>query len=252
MTTATLRLPDDWKFLHSAQAERLYLKAAMLAAANQPCYPRPELIFRAFWDVPYDHVRVVWLGQDPYPRPSDPIGRSFAIADAHRPEADWPSSLGNLAKELRSDLGVELGNPTLQHWVNQGVLMLNVHLTTADHPLAHSDWGWDEEVTGRAIRHLAAGAADDGVRLVFVGLGRPAQQFIRKWLGKRAQEHYLEFAVHPCRRSASRGFFGSRIFSRINADLVREGERPILWGANEWSIVSAAPAPAATSAESPP
>jgi uracil-DNA glycosylase len=166
---------------------------------------------------------VVWIGQEPYPRQEDACGRSFAVPEG-RPV---PPSLLNLERELDEDLGASIDDFTLQHWAEQGFLMLNVHLTTSEgHPHGHLEW---PAVTGRIVQQLAA--RREG--LVFVALGKHAQRFVRKWVGEFAPHHTLVFAPHPSPATAGKGFFGSKIFSRITDALAKEGHR-MLWSAYDW------------------
>lgn len=187
--------------------------------------PRQPLVLQALVDTHPDTVRVVWVGQDPYPRPEDAMGRAFAVPEG-RPV---PPSLLNLERELDEDMGQSIDDFTLQHWAEQGFLMLNIHLTTlAGRPLSHASLGW-EQVTGKIVQHLAA--RREG--LVFVGLGRHAQRFVRKWTEGFESHHTFVFAPHPSPLSASKGFFGSKIFSRITDALAKEGHR-MLWSSMDW------------------
>ncbi|MEU5386847.1 MULTISPECIES: uracil-DNA glycosylase [Kitasatospora] len=188
---------------------------AELAAGRTYLPPGPQIL-RAFQQ-PFADVRVLIVGQDPYPTPGHAVGLSFSVAPGVRP----PYSLENIYRELNQDLGLPV--PTtgdLTPWTQQGVLLLNRSLTTqARVTNAHRGKGW-EAVTDQAIRALAA----RGGPLVAILWGRPARE-LRPLLG---QVPSIESA-HPSPRSADGGFFGSRPFSRANDLLVRQGGRPVDW-----------------------
>jgi uracil-DNA glycosylase len=186
-------------------------------AAGRTYLPSGANVLRAFQQ-PFDEVRVLIVGQDPYPTPGMAIGLSFAVAAEVR---RLPGSLENIFRELQDDLGVPRpSNGDLTPWTRQGVLLLNRALTTAPRkPGAHRGQGW-EEVTEQAIRALAA----RGKPMVSVLWGRDARNL---------KPHLSAFPVvesaHPSPMSADRGFFGSRPFSRVNDLLVRQGAQPVDW-----------------------
>ncbi|MFD8981731.1 uracil-DNA glycosylase [Streptomyces sp. NPDC059564] len=186
-------------------------------AAGRTYLPSGPNVLRAFQQ-PFDEVKVLIVGQDPYPTPGHAMGLSFSVA----PEVDpWPPSLDNIFRELHADLGT--GRPLngdLTPWTRQGVLLLNRSLTTAPRkPNAHRGKGW-EAVTEQAIRALAA----RGKPLVSVLWGRDARN-LRPLLGELPAVE----SVHPSPMSAANGFFGSRPFSRTNDLLVRQGAQPVDW-----------------------
>ncbi|GAB3604153.1 uracil-DNA glycosylase [Microbacterium aureliae] len=186
-------------------------------AAGRAYLPDGERVLRAF-TLPLPDVRVLIVGQDPYPTPGHPIGLSFAV-DAHvRP---LPRSLANIYRELEADLGIApAAHGDLSAWTGQGVMLLNRVLTVAPGaPASHRGWGW-ERVTEHAIRVLAARDAP----LVAVLWGRDAAS-LRPLL---ADTPVVE-SPHPSPLSASRGFFGSRPFSRVNALLEEQGAAPVDW-----------------------
>ncbi|WES66306.1 uracil-DNA glycosylase [Microbacter sp. GSS18] len=196
-------------------------------AAGRHYLPAGDRVLRAFGR-PLDDVKVLIVGQDPYPTPGHPIGLSFAV-DAHvRP---LPRSLANIYRELETDLGI----PAAQHgdlsaWSDQGVMLLNRVLTVAPGaPASHRGWGW-EKVTEHAIRSLVARDRP----LVAILWGRDAAN-LRPLLGDTP----IIESPHPSPLSASRGFFGSRPFSRANELLERQGAAPV-----DWRIPDAAPATA--------
>ncbi|MFF5338809.1 uracil-DNA glycosylase [Streptomyces sp. NPDC013181] len=186
-------------------------------AAGRTYLPSGANVLRAFQQ-PFEDVRVLIVGQDPYPTPGMAIGLSFAVSPEVR---RLPGSLENIYRELHADLGLPRpSNGDLTPWTRQGVLLLNRALTTAPRsPGAHRGKGW-EEVTEQAIRALAA----RGKPLVSVLWGRDARN-LRPLLGDLPA---IESA-HPSPMSADRGFFGSRPFSRVNELLVAQGAQPVDW-----------------------
>ena len=179
--------------------------------------PAGEHVLRAFTQ-PLADVRVLVVGQEPYPTPGHPIGLSFAVAPDVRPV---PRSLANIYRELCDDIGCPRpSNGDLTPWTKQGVLLLNRVLTTRPGSSgAHQGKGW-EDVTDAAIRALAA----RGGPLVAILWGRPAQS-LEKLLGDVPRIK----SPHPSPLSADRGFFGSHPFSRANALLVEQGGEPVDW-----------------------
>ena len=173
-------------------------------------------VLRAF-TYPMDEVKVLIVGQDPYPTPGHPMGLSFSVQPGVRP----PRSLENIFTELVSDLGVD--RPTsgdLTPWSRQGVMLLNRVLTVRPGaPASHKGWGW-ETVTQRAIEALVERRAP----LVAILWGRPAQS-LTPMLGSTP----ILASPHPSPLSASRGFFGSRPFSRANTILTEMGASPVDW-----------------------
>ncbi|GAP79738.1 MULTISPECIES: uracil-DNA glycosylase [Brachybacterium] len=185
--------------------------------AGRGYLPAGEAVLRAFAR-PMSEVRVLIVGQDPYPTPGHPIGLSFAVERHVRP---LPRSLTNIYKELESDLGiVPAAHGDLSSWQDQGVLLLNRVLTVAPGaPASHRRRGW-EEITEHAIRALVA----RGGPLAAILWGRDAQSLI-PLLGE--VPHVA--SPHPSPLSASRGFFGSRPFSQVNALLEAQGAGPVDW-----------------------
>lgn len=192
-----------------------YLRAEV--AAGRPFLPAGDQVFAAF-QMPFDQVRVLIVGQDPYPTPGHPIGLCFAVAADVRP---FPKSLQNIFREYQDDLGLPMpSSGDLTPWVEQGVLLLNRSLTVRPGaPASHRGKGW-EAITAQAISALAA----RGGPLVAILWGRDARN-LRPELGGTP---VLE-APHPSPLSASRGFFGSRPFSRANALLEQQGAKPVDW-----------------------
>jgi Uracil DNA glycosylase len=213
-------IEPGWAEALEPVAERIaamgdFLRAEI--AAGRTYLPAGANVLRAFQQ-PFDEVRVLIVGQDPYPTPGHAIGLSFAVAPDVRP---LPGSLENIFRELHTDLGLPRpSNGDLTPWTRQGVLLLNRALTTAPRrPAAHRGKGW-EEVTEQAIRALVA----RGTPLVSILWGRDARN-LRPQLGSYPA---IE-SSHPSPMSADRGFFGSRPFSRANELLERQGARPVDW-----------------------
>jgi uracil-DNA glycosylase len=186
-------------------------------AQGRTYLPAGQHVLRAFTQ-PFDEVRVLIMGQDPYPTPGHAVGHSFSVAPEVRP---LPGSLENIFRELHTDLGLPRpSNGDLTPWTRQGVLLLNRSLTVAPRtPASHRGKGW-EEVTEQAIRALVA----RGTPLVAILWGRDARN-LRPLLG---QVPSVESA-HPSPMSADRGFFNSRPFSRANALLAEQGAAPVDW-----------------------
>jgi uracil-DNA glycosylase len=186
-------------------------------AAGRTYLPAGKNILRAF-SQPFADVRVLIVGQDPYPTPGHPVGLSFSVEPDVRPV---PRSLQNIYKELNTDLGLPTpSNGDLTPWSKHGVLLLNRALTVAPgKPASHRGKGW-EVVTDQAIRALAARDAP----LVAILWGRDARS-LTPLLGDVPR---IESA-HPSPMSAANGFFGSRPFSRANAALVAQGSAPVDW-----------------------
>ncbi|MGX8909558.1 uracil-DNA glycosylase [Streptomyces netropsis] len=186
-------------------------------AAGRTYLPSGANVLRAFQQ-PFDDIRVLIVGQDPYPTPGHAVGLSFSVAPEVRP---LPGSLENIFRELHTDLGLPRpSNGDLTPWTQQGVLLLNRALTTAPRkPAAHRGKGW-EEVTEQAIRALVA----RGRPMAAILWGRDARN-LRPLLGGVPCVE----SAHPSPMSADRGFFGSRPFSRTNDLLVQQGAAPVNW-----------------------
>ncbi|EFL13643.1 uracil-DNA glycosylase [Streptomyces sp. C] len=186
-------------------------------AAGRTYVPAGANVLRAFQQ-PFDEVKVLIVGQDPYPTPGHAMGLSFSVAPEVSP---WPPSLDNIFREMHADIGT--GKPLngdLTPWTRQGVLLLNRALTTAPRKTGgHRGKGW-EAVTEQAIRALAA----RGKPLVSILWGRDARN-LRPLLGDLPAVE----SVHPSPMSASNGFFGSRPFSRTNELLAGQGAEPVDW-----------------------
>lgn len=182
-------------------------------------YPPKELIFSAFEHTPYEQVKVVILGQDPY----HGAGQSHGLAFSVQKGVKIPPSLRNMYKELASDLAIEpASHGNLTSWADQGVLLLNTVLTVREGEAnSHQKQGW-ERFTDRVIEVL--NEREDPI--VFVLWGKPAQQ---KATMIDATKHIIIQSFHPSPLSASRGFFGSKPFSKVNDALISLGKQPIDW-----------------------
>lgn len=213
-------IAPDWAHVLRGVEGQIHAMGDFLRAestAGRTYLPAPGDILAAF-QRPFGDVRVLVVGQDPYPTPGHPMGLSFSVQPHVRP---IPKSLVNIFKELQADLGLPLpANGDLRPWADQGVMLLNRVLTVQPgEPGSHRGKGW-EAVTEAAIRALVA----RGGPLVAILWGRDAQS-LKPWLG---DVPYIESA-HPSPLSASRGFFGSRPFSRVNGLLEAQGAAPVDW-----------------------
>ncbi len=182
-------------------------------------FPPAKLIFNAFDKCPFNEVKVVIIGQDPYHNPGQANGLCFSVNDNVR----IPPSLSNIYKEIYNDLGKpipESGN--LEHWSEQGVLLLNATLTVrANSPGSHQNKGW-EQFTDAVIDKLST----DCENIVFLLWGSFAQ---RKGANIDTNKHQVLKSVHPSPLSAHRGFFGNRHFSKTNEYLIQHNKKPIDW-----------------------
>ncbi len=203
-------IPDSQAIL-----EGLELK---LAQRGTHYLPEKNLVMRAF-EAPIDQIRVVIIGQDPYPTVGHAVGLSFAVAPETKP---LPRSLNNILRELGDDLGKSIERTgDLSKWADRGVFLLNRHLTTdAADAGAHADLGWGA-FTDLAIRALNR---KRGRSLVAILWGNQAQQ-----LAPVLCDAKVIASPHPSPLSARRGFFGSKPFSKANAALIQAGETPIDW-----------------------
>lgn len=193
--------------------------AAALAQDGRLILPPHERRFHALILTPPDAVKVVILGQDPYPTPGHAMGLAFSINPDVRPLA---ASLKNIFKELADDTGDRLPNGDLSGWARQGVLLLNTHLSVpAGQPAGHARLGW-ERLTAQVLDRVSQRPT------AFLLWGRPAQAQ-RKHI--QPGDHLILESVHPSPLSASRGFFGTKPFSRVNEWLQARGEAPIDWSA---------------------
>ena len=182
------------------------------------CFPPKNQIFRAIELTPFDEVKVVIIGQDPYHNDNQANGLCFSVSD----KVKAPPSLKNIFKELEDDLGIKKTSNELEMWAKQGVLLLNATLTVRAHEAnSHKDLGW-EQFTDFIIKEIS----DKKENVVFVLWGA----FAQKKAGLiDASKHFIIQSAHPSPFSVHKGFFGSRPFSKINQFLQEKGKEPINW-----------------------
>lgn len=216
-------IEESWKRVLGSEFEKEYFKTLRdfihSEYRNKIIYPPAKQIFNAFDSCPFESVKVVILGQDPYHEPSQAHGLSFSVL----PPCPPPPSLVNIYKEIRSDVGTLVSaNGDLTAWSRQGVLLLNATLTVEAHKAgSHQNKGW-ETFTDSAIKALA----ENREHLVFMLWGSYAQ---RKGAFIDRSRHLVLQAPHPSPLSAYRGFFGCKHFSSANAYLISQGLSPIVW-----------------------
>ncbi len=185
---------------------------------TQIVYPDRENIYQAFDLTPFEDIKVVILGQDPYHGPNQAHGLAFSV----QPNAKFPPSLRNMYQELEEDIGCRRQSPHLQDWAREGVLLLNTVLTVRQGDAhSHKDIGW-EIFTDEVIRTISEERED----VVFILWGKPAQQKIKLI---DTSKHYIIKSPHPSPLSAYRGFFGSKPYSKANSFLESKGKTPIHW-----------------------
>ncbi len=219
-----ITIEDSWKQVLQAEFKQSYfreltekVRAAYLSSV--PVYPPPQLVFNAFAHCPFERVKVVILGQDPYINPGEAMGLSFSVPDGTR----IPPSLLNMYKEIQDDIGTPVPNSgNLERWAEQGVLLLNATLTVeAGKSASHQGWGW-EQFTDAVIEKIS----EEKEHVVFLLWGRYARSkasLIDK------NKHLILEAAHPSPLAAHRGFFGCKHFSQANAYLKDHGLKAIDW-----------------------
>ena len=182
------------------------------------CFPPKNQIFRAIELTPFDEVKVVIIGQDPYHNDNQANGLCFSVSD----KVKAPPSLKNIFKELEDDLGIKKTSNELEMWAKQGVLLLNATLTVRAHEAnSHKDLGWGQ-FTDFIIKEIS----DKKENVVFVLWGA----FAQKKAGLiDASKHFIIQSAHPSPFSVHKGFFGSHPFSKINQFLEEKGKEPINW-----------------------
>ncbi|MDD6907111.1 uracil-DNA glycosylase [Phocaeicola faecicola] len=218
-----VQIEESWKQILSAEFEKDYFRQLTDFVRNEyrstTVYPPGKLIFNAFNLCPFEQVKVVIIGQDPYHGPGQAHGLCFSVND----NVPFPPSLRNIFKEIQDDLGKPIPESgSLTRWAKQGVLLLNATLTVRAHQAgSHQRRGW-EEFTDAAIRALA----EQREHLVFILWGAYAQ---KKGAFIDRSRHLVLTSVHPSPLSAHNGFFGNRHFSRANEYLQQHGLTPIEW-----------------------
>jgi uracil-DNA glycosylase len=224
MQSVNPRIEDSWKSILQDEFDAPYFIALSEFLREEKkkftIYPPGPEIFAAFNHTPFNRVKVVILGQDPYHGPGQAHGLCFSVPAG----IPHPPSLINIFKEIESDLGIPVPiNGNLTKWAGQGVLLVNAILTVrANTPTSHQNKGW-EKFTDAVIRNLSAKRKN----LVFLLWGNYAQA---KESLIDSNRHYILKAAHPSPLSASRGFFGCRHFSRTNQILAEQGLNEIDWG----------------------
>ena len=222
-TKMEVKIEDKWKLALANQFVQPYfqLLSEFVRAeySNHKIYPPARLIFSAFDSCPFNDVKVVIIGQDPYHGEGQAHGLCFSVGA----EVRMPPSLVNIFKELKTDLGIPIPeNGSLTRWAKQGVLLINATLTVrAATPGSHQGKGW-EEFTDAAIGALN----QEKENLVFILWGAYAQ---RKGEIIDRSRHLVIESAHPSPFAAHRGFFGSKPFSRTNDYLLSKGKNPIDW-----------------------
>jgi uracil-DNA glycosylase len=218
-----VRIEDSWKARLQDEFDKPYFAALTQFVRNEyaagTVYPPGREMFAAFDACPFDDVRVVILGQDPYHEPGQAHGLCFSVNDG----VQFPPSLVNIFKEIESDLGRPMpSSGNLMRWAKQGVLLLNATLTVRAHQAgSHQNKGW-EAFTDAVIHRLAT----ERNHIVFILWGSYAQ---RKGAFIDRNRHCVLQSPHPSPLSAYRGFFGNKHFSRANEYLAQHGYKPIDW-----------------------
>lgn len=218
-----VQIEESWKKVLTPEFEKEYFIKLTDFVRNEyhtaTVYPPGKLIFNAFNLCPFNQVKAVIIGQDPYHGPGQAHGLCFSVNDG----IPFPPSLQNIFKEIQDDLGNPIpATGNLTRWATQGVLLLNATLTVRAHQAgSHQRHGW-EEFTDAVIRQLA----EQREHLVFILWGSYAQ---KKGAFIDRSKHLVLTSVHPSPLSAYNGFFGNKHFSRANEYLLQHGETPIQW-----------------------
>jgi len=218
-----VKIEPSWKETLKPEFEKPYFENLVnfikSEYATHTVYPPGNKIFSAFEHTPFDEVRVVIIGQDPYHGPGQANGLCFSVADG----IQKPPSLQNIFKELNSDLGIPVAQSgNLERWADQGVLLLNATLTVrASQAGSHQNKGW-EQFTDAVIQKLS----DKKENLVFILWGAYAQ---KKGSVIDTSKHFIIKSSHPSPLSAHNGFFGSKPFSKTNSYLKSIGGKEINW-----------------------
>lgn len=217
-------MEDSWLDALAGELQKPYAKNLCKFLEREmggsiPIYPPPFLIFNALHSTPFDRVKVVIIGQDPYHGPGQAMGLSFSVPDGIK----LPPSLLNIFKELHKDVGCSIpSHGNLERWAVQGVLLLNTVLTVRSHQAnSHAKKGW-EPFTDAVIRTVSQKKKG----IVFLLWGNSAQEKSRMI---DVSKHHILKAAHPSGLSANRGFFGCRHFSQTNKILESMGHSPIDW-----------------------
>ena len=218
-----VKIESSWKEMLQPEFEKEYFKNLVEFVkseyASQVIYPPGNLIFNAFEQCPFNKVKVVILGQDPYHEPGQAHGLCFSVNDG----TPFPPSLVNIFKEIESNLNIpapDSGN--LTRWAKQGVLLLNATLTVRAHQAgSHQHKGW--ETFTDAVIHCIAEQKEQVVFILWGAYAQKKGEFISP------QRHLVLQSPHPSPLSAHRGFFGNKHFSKTNAYLMQTGQEAIDW-----------------------
>lgn len=217
-----INIEESWKNLLKPEFEKPYFSSLISFVKQEykehTCYPKGKNIFKAFELTPFDQVKVVLLGQDPYHGEGQAMGLCFSVPNG----IVYPPSLRNIIIELKNDTGIELKSGDLTPWAKQGVFLLNATLTVRAHQAgSHQKKGW-ETFTDSVIHKIS----EEKEHVVFILWGSYAQQKINLI---DTRKHFIIKSVHPSPLSAHRGFFGSRPFSLTNEYLTSKKIEPIQW-----------------------
>lgn len=219
----SVRIEESWSNVLNEEFEKPYFQELINFVkqeyASQTIYPKGKDIFRAFDECPFNEVKVVILGQDPYHGPGQANGLCFSVHEG----ITFPPSLVNIFKEIKNDLGKDIPpNGSLERWAKQGVLLLNATLTVRAHQAgSHQNKGW-ETFTDAVVQALASQKKN----LVYMLWGSYAQ---KKAAIVNPKENLVLKSPHPSPLSAHRGFFGNGHFSKANQYLVEKGRGEISW-----------------------
>lgn len=218
-----VKIESSWKIVLKDEFEKTYFRNLTDFVKSEyrtyTVFPPGKLIFSAFEHTPFEKVKVVVIGQDPYHSKGQANGLCFSVADG----VQLPPSLQNIFKELNDDLGVPVSQSgNLEKWANQGVLLLNATLTVREaQPASHQNKGW-EQFTDAVIQKLSV----EKQNLVFILWGAYAQ---KKGAIIDRSKHFIIQSAHPSPLSVYRGFFGSKAFSKTNEFLISIGKKPVRW-----------------------
>jgi uracil-DNA glycosylase len=218
-----VKIEESWKIRLNGEFQKPYFSELITFVKNEyathTVYPPGKLIFNAFEQCPFEKVKVVILGQDPYHGPGQAHGLCFSVPEG----VDFPPSLQNIFKEIQQDLKItppKSGN--LERWASQGVFLLNATLTVrAQQAGSHQKRGWERFTD--AVIHLLADQKEHIVFLLWGAYAQSKGEFINK------NKHLVLVSPHPSPLSAHRGFFGNGHFSKVNAYLLENGKSPVNW-----------------------
>ncbi|MEX1000922.1 MAG: uracil-DNA glycosylase [Crocinitomicaceae bacterium] len=219
-----VKIEPSWQAILSSEFEKPYfinlVDKVKTSYRKNDVWPKGSNLFNAFNKCPFNRVKIVLLGQDPYPTPGHAHGLCFSVQEDVRP---FPKSLTNIFKEIEEDIGTPVpDNGNLERWAEQGVFLLNTVLSVDAHqPNSHKDFGWQQftdAVIMKISEHLKG--------VVFLLWGAQAQ---RKIDLIDTEKHHILKSVHPSPLSAYRGFFGCKHFSKANELLILQSKQPIKW-----------------------